>query len=77
MPFALVPFLVQLAVSIAITALAYLIAPKPKTPKTEAQDLEDPKADAGSPIPVVFGTKTVSGLNVIWFGEKTTRKYEI
>jgi len=77
MPFTLATFLISLAVSVTLTVLAALIMPKPKPPKTEAQDFEDPKADAGRPIPVVFGTKTVKGLGLLWYGEKTTRKYEI
>jgi predicted phage tail protein len=77
MPFFLVPFLIQLAVSVALMTLAYIIAPKPKQEKSEAQDLPEPKAEAGAPIPVVFGTKTVSGLNILWYGEKTTKKYEV
>lgn len=77
MVFQLIPFLVQLAVSVALSVLAYIIPAKPKQEKPEAQDLKEPKADAGKPIPVVFGTKTVSGLNIPWYGEKTTRKYEV
>lgn len=77
MPFFLVPFLIQLAVSVALMTLAYIIAPKPKQEKPEAQDLQEPDAKAGAPIPVVFGTKTVKGLNILWYGEKTTKKYEV
>lgn len=77
MVFQLVPFLIQLAVSVALMTLAYIIMPKPKAEKPEAQDLQEPKADAGKPIPVVFGTKTVKGLGVLWYGEKTTNKYEV
>ena len=72
MPFPIVAVLVQLAIAVALTVVAYLLTPKPKTPKSEVRDLEDPTADAGRPIPVVFGTVTVSGVNVLWFGEKTT-----
>lgn len=58
-------------------ALNLLLAPKVKAPKPEAlKDLESPTAEAGRPIPVVFGTITVKGLNVLWYGEKsfTTKK---
>lgn len=77
MPFQLVPFLIQLAVSVALSVLAAIILPKPKQEKPEAQDLQEPKAEAGKPIPVVFGTKKVQGLNILWYGEKTTRKYDV
>jgi hypothetical protein len=52
--------------------------PRAKTPKPEmAKDLDDPTAEAGKPIPVVFGTITVKGLNVLWFGEKRSRTYKV
>lgn len=72
-----------MAVFIAIGAalvgvlLLALFMPKPKTPKPpEATDLENPVAEAGKPVPVVFGTVTVKGLNVLWYGNKSknTRK---
>ena len=72
------PFWVTLLISIAINVVAYLIMPKPKVAKPEAaKDLENPTAEAGRPIPVVFGTITVKGLNVLWFGEKKTREFEV
>lgn len=77
MVFQLVPFLIQMAISVALISLAYIILPKPKPEKPEAQDIDLPKANAGSPIPVVFGTKTVQGLSVLWYGEKTTKKYKV
>ena len=59
-------------------ALNLLLAPKPKAPKPEAaKDLEDPTAEAGRPIPVVFGTVTVKGLNLLWFGEKSLRTSKV
>lgn len=62
---------ISLLIGLAINILAYLIMPKPKKDKPEeAKDLEDPVAEAGMPIPVVFGTLTVKGLNILWFGDK-------
>lgn len=65
------------AVTIALTALAFSALAKPKQPNTVFQDLEEPKASAGSPIPVVFGTVTMKTTNVIFTTEKTTRKYKV
>jgi hypothetical protein len=31
---------------------------------------------SGRPVPVVFGTITVKGSNILWFGEKSLREYE-
>lgn len=73
----LLPLLGQLALGVTLMVIAYLIMPKPKTPKPEVRDLENPTADAGRPIPKIYGTKTVKGVNVLWYGEKTTRKYEV
>jgi len=61
----------QLLIGIGLAILGYILAPKPKMPKPDAvKDMEDPTAEAGRPMPVVFGTVTVKGLNIIWFGEK-------
>lgn len=67
-----------LLLAIVLNVVAYLIAPKPKKVKPEAaKDLEDPTADAGRPIPVVFGTVTVKGLNVLWFGDKGKHSFNL
>jgi hypothetical protein len=72
------PFWLLIALAVAVTALNYLLQPKPKARKPdETTDLEDPVAEAGKPIPVVFGTVTVKGLNVVWFGDKRTRTIKV
>ena len=64
-------------ISLAIQIVAYIIMPKPKAPKPEAaQDLQNPTAEAGRPIPVPFGTITVKGVNILWFGDKSIRTYK-
>jgi hypothetical protein len=77
MVFQLVPFIIKIAVSVALTVLSTLLMPKVKVDKPEAGDFDAPTADAGRPIPVLFGTKTVKGVNLLWFGEKTTKTYEV
>ncbi|OQM75606.1 hypothetical protein [Manganibacter manganicus] len=73
MVFFLFPLLVQLVIGIAFQAIGYLLMPKPKEDKpTEVQDMDDPTAEAGRPIPVVFGEMEVTGINVLWFGDKAT-----
>lgn len=70
--------LVMFAVALVVNIVAYLIMPKPKGPKPEAaRDLEAPTADHGRPIPVVFGTVTVKGLNALWYGEVGSNSYEV
>jgi hypothetical protein len=71
-------FWVALLVSLVLNIVSYLIMPKPKQAKPEAaKDMEDPSAEAGRPIPVVFGTVTVKGLNVLWSGEKRSNSYSV
>lgn len=76
--FVLDDFLIMMAISLALSIVSYLLTPKPKMAKPEAaQDMDDPVAEAGKPIPVVFGTVTVKGLNVLWFGEKRINTYKV
>ncbi len=68
---------ISLLIGLALNIIAYLIMPKPKQPKPPAaKDAEDPVAEAGMAIPVVFGTLSVKGLNILWFGEKKTKTKE-
>jgi len=73
MAFQIVPLLIQLAISVTLSAAAYLLGPKVKGPKPEqVQSMEAPTAEAGRPIPVVFGEKEVT-INVLWFGQNETK----
>lgn len=71
------PLLGRLLVGIALQVLGYLLAPKPKQQKPPAvSDLEDPTAEAGRPIPVIFGSVTIQSPNNLGFWDKdiSTRK---
>lgn len=73
-----VPWLVALIVSVAINVAALIITPRPKAAKPDAvQQAENPTADAGKPIPVLFGKARISETNIIGFWDKSTRQYEI
>lgn len=72
-----VNFLVQLAIGVALAYVSFLLAPKPKQPKPPStEDLESPTAEAGRPIPVIFGSLTLQSPNNIgfWDKESVTRK---
>lgn len=70
--------LIFLIVAIGLTALSYLLAPKPKAPKpSSTEDLNDPVAEAGMPVPVVFGTITLKGLNAMMTTDKRKIKYKV
>jgi hypothetical protein len=59
--------LVLMAVS---TALQILLAPKPPVPKSASlEDFNVPTAEQDRPIPVIFGTVTITGPNVVWYGD--------
>lgn len=69
---------IPLLIGLVLNVVAYLLMPKPKQPKPEAaKDMDEPTAEAGRPLPVVFGTVTVSGLNVLWYGEKNKSEYQV
>lgn len=62
------------AVSSAIgMGIAYLMAPKPPKPRhAKAVGLEQfdvPTAEEGRPIQVIFGSRYVTGPNVVWYGD--------
>ncbi len=74
----MVGFLVALLVAVALSIISYAITPRPKAPKPEAaKQLEDPVAEAGIERPVPFGTIIVTQLNVLWFGDKSMREYQV
>lgn len=53
--------------------LSYFI-PKPQTtPPAGLSSVQAPIATEGATIAVLFGTKTVSGPNVVWYGDFKTQ----
>lgn len=73
-----IPFLLSLAISVALNVVAYLLMPKPKQPKPEAaREMDAPTAEAGKEIPVIFGTVLLTAPNCLDFTEKSVREYEI
>lgn len=74
----LAAFLWQVVVAIAISVIAYLLTPKPKPPKPEAaRQLEVPTAEAGRPIPVLFGTMTIKDPNILNYGDRAVKEYKV
>ena len=71
-------FWLTIGIAFTVSVISYLIQPKPKFTRPDmVRDIEVPTAEAGRPIPKVFGTITVQGLNVLWYGDKSTRQYQI
>jgi hypothetical protein len=72
------PWLASLLIGLALNVLSYLIMPKPKQSKpAAAAELEAPTAEAGKPIPVLFGTMTLKSGNVLWHGNKAVIEYGV
>jgi len=58
--------------------LSFLLRSKPKKSKgPEFSDPETPTAEAGRPIPVLFGCMTITGVNVIAVPDKTFHTFKI
>lgn len=71
-------WLVALAVSVVLNVASILLTPKAKGPRPEAaRELTEPTAEAGKPIPVLFGRKLIRELNVLWYGDKSVRTYKV
>lgn len=49
---------------------AYTLMPKPASaPPAGLGDVQAPTAEEGREIPVLFGTRDVTGPNVCWYGD--------
>ena len=58
------------AVFIVAFVIAYATMPKPQTTTPAGLDeFKAPTAESGREIPVLFGTKEMSGPNVVWYGD--------
>ena len=76
--FSFIPFLINLVIGVALQVLGYLLMPSSKNSnKREFDDMDDPTAESGRPIPVIFGEIEVTDVNIIWFGEKNTITREV
>lgn len=71
-------FLIQIVIAVALAVISYALTPKPKKQQPQAtRDSDDPTAQAGRPIPVVFGTINVKGGNILYFTDKGKVEYEV
>lgn len=63
-----------IAILVISSFVVSALAPKPPSPKPASlQDFDVPTAEQGRPIPVVFGTVTITGPNCIWYGNLKTK----
>lgn len=60
-------YLIYFIVALVIT---FAMQPKPQSQKAAGLgDIQAPTAEEGREIPVLFGTKEVTGPNVVWYGD--------
>ena len=60
-----------LIIGIALLFVGFVLAPQVKAAKpTEMSEMDNPTADAGKPIGVIFGEILNKGPNFLWFGDK-------
>ena len=63
-------FIIQFVIAVAVSFISAALAPKPPVKRPAAlTDFTLPTADEGRPLSVVMGTVTVTGPNVIWYGD--------
>jgi hypothetical protein len=68
------PFLAQLLLGVGLMILGYLLMPKPKYRKPPStEDLDDPTAESGRPIPVIFGSLMITSPNIMGYWDKESR----
>jgi hypothetical protein len=62
--------IVALVLMVLAAVLSMALRPKPIPPYAAGlSDFQVPTADAGRPVPVVFGTVRIKGPNVVWYGD--------
>ncbi|MFD2664623.1 hypothetical protein [Halomonas halophila] len=55
-----------------------MLTPRPdRSTSRQSQDLREPSAEAGKPVPVVFGEMWVTSPNVLYYGDVSKQDYEV
>lgn len=65
---------VPVLISLGLAVISYLLQPKPPGVKASGlSDFDIPSAEEGREIPVLFGTREITGSNVVWYGDLRTK----
>lgn len=71
-------WIIQLIIAVVMLVVSYAMMPRPKQPKPEAATQADnPVAEAGKEMGVLFGTLTIKEANVLDFNDKYVRTYQV
>ena len=64
----------QLALFVASLVISYLTRPKTKFDSPKPGEIETgATASAGGEIPVLFGSREITGQNIVWWGDTKTK----
>ena len=63
---------VQLALFVASLVISYLTRPKNKYSSSPGDVETGAVAQAGGEIPVLFGSREITGQNIVWWGDVKT-----
>jgi hypothetical protein len=64
----------QVVLWVATQVISYALRPKPQSAKPASiNDFQVPTAEEGREIPVLFGTRDITGPNVVWYGDLGTK----
>lgn len=70
--------LTQFIIGMGLQIVGNLFMPKPEKPKKPSmEDFKEPTSDPARPIPVIFGTVEVKGLNALWSGDKAMGRRDV
>lgn len=61
-----------IVINLVISALVYVLTPKPKQAKPTAGKFEVPTPKLGQPIPVVFGECWIVDAHISYYGNQNT-----
>ena len=65
--------IIALVLMVIATILAMVLQPVPPPPHAAGlSDFQAPTAEAGRPVPVIFGTVMLKAPNVVWYGDLFT-----
>lgn len=67
----------KLILFVAAAVISYLLRPQVKQENPSIQNMDDPTADAGKPIPVIRGTMLTKSTNLLWYGQKDHLEREV